>query len=136
MRPRHADLLAEDLDLDTVIKYVDRFFMFYIRTADRLQRTSVWMENLEGGLDYLQSVIIDDKLGICEQLNEMAYIVDTYECEWKKAVETPEIRARFRHFNPTIPTRTCSLLTNAVKFVQPAPEKAVLTKRERLSDQR
>ncbi|WP_373084728.1 nitrite reductase large subunit NirB, partial [Zhongshania sp.] len=50
MKPRHADLFASDIDTDTMIKYIDRFLMFYVRTADRLQRTSVWMENLEGGL--------------------------------------------------------------------------------------
>ena len=33
MKPRHADLLAADLDHDTIIKYLDRFMMFYIRTA-------------------------------------------------------------------------------------------------------
>ena len=88
MKPRHADLLAADLDSATLIRYVDRFLMFYIRTADRLQRTSVWLENLEGGLEYLKQVVIDDKLGIAAELEaEMAHIVNTYECEWKKAIE-------------------------------------------------
>jgi len=64
MRPRHADLFATDLDTDTLYKYIDRVLMFYIRTADRLQRTSVWLENLEGGLDYLKDVVINDKLGL------------------------------------------------------------------------
>ena len=73
--------------------------MFYVRTADRLQRTSVWMENLEGGLDYLKSVVIDDKLGICDELEQqMQRVVDTYQCEWKTAIETPETRKRFRQF--------------------------------------
>ncbi len=99
MKPRHADLLAADLDKETLIRYIDRFFMFYIRTADRLQRTSVWMQNMEGGLDYLKSVIIDDKLGICEELEQqMRHVVDTYECEWKKTIEDPEQLRRFRHF--------------------------------------
>ncbi len=99
MKPRHADLFATDLDYDTLIKYIDRFFMFYIRTADRLQRTSVWMENMEGGLDYLKSIIIDDKLGLCEELEaEMAHIVDTYQCEWKTTIEDPEKVQRFNHF--------------------------------------
>lgn len=66
MKPRHADLLAADLD--TLIRYLDRFMMFYIRTANKLQRTSVWLENLEGGIDYLKSVIIDDKLALNAQL--------------------------------------------------------------------
>ena len=99
MKPRHADLFAIDLDYDTLIKYIDRFFMFYIRTADRLQRTSVWMDNMEGGLDYLKSVIIDDKLDLCAELeNEMAHIVDTYQCEWKTTIEDPEKIKRFDHF--------------------------------------
>lgn len=99
MKPRHADLFATDLDDETLIKYIDRFLMFYVRTADRLQRTSVWMDNLEGGLDYLREVVIDDKLGICDELEkQMQHVVDTYQCEWKTAVETPEIRKQFRHF--------------------------------------
>ncbi|STQ08748.1 nitrite reductase (NAD(P)H) large subunit [Enterobacter cloacae] len=64
MKPRHADLLAADLDHDTLIQYLDRFMMFYIRTADKLTRTASWLDNLEGGIDYLKSVIIDDKLGL------------------------------------------------------------------------
>jgi len=99
MKPRHADLLAADLDRDTLIRFVDRFLMFYVRTADRLQRTSVWLENLEGGLDYLKSVVCEDKLGIAAELEAaMQLVIGTYECEWKKAVQTPEIRKRFRHF--------------------------------------
>jgi nitrite reductase (NADH) large subunit len=99
MRPRHADLFATDLDDATLIKYIDRFLMFYIRTADRLQRTSVWLENLEGGLDYLKSVIIDDKLGICAELEaQMEAVVGTYQCEWKTTIEDPERLKRFRQF--------------------------------------
>ncbi|MGH1469715.1 MAG: nitrite reductase large subunit NirB [Cellvibrionaceae bacterium] len=99
MRPRHADLFATDLDDDTLVKYIDRFLMFYIRTADRLQRTSVWLENLEGGLDYLKKVVIDDKLGICSELEaEMGRVVDTYQCEWKTTIESPEKLKRFQHF--------------------------------------
>ncbi len=99
MKPRHADLFATDLDKETLIRYIDRFFMFYIRTADRLQRTSVWLENLEGGLEYLKDVIIHDKLGICAELErEMAHVIGTYECEWKKTIEDPEKQKRFRHF--------------------------------------
>ncbi|NIB41480.1 nitrite reductase large subunit [Pseudomaricurvus alkylphenolicus] len=99
MRPRHADLFATDLDDDTLIKYVDRFLMFYIRTADRLQRTSVWLENLEGGLDYLKEVIIDDKLGLGAELEaEMAANIGNYQCEWKTTVESSEKLKRFQHF--------------------------------------
>jgi nitrite reductase (NADH) large subunit len=99
MKPRHADLFATDLDDETLIKYIDRFLMFYVRTADRLQRTSVWLDNLEGGLDYLKEVIIDDKLGICAELEEqMNSIVGTYQCEWKTTIEDPEKLKRFRQF--------------------------------------
>ncbi len=99
MKPRHAELLAADLDKQTLIRYIDRFLMFYIRTADRLQRTSTWRDNLEGGLEYLQQVVCEDKLGIAAELEaDMARIVATYECEWKKAVEDPVTLRRFRHF--------------------------------------
>lgn len=99
MNPQHAVLLATDLDKETLIKYLDRFLMFYIRTADRLQRTSVWFGKLEGGLDYLKSVIIDDSLGICHELEaQMQHLVDTYQCEWKATIEDPEKLQRFRHF--------------------------------------
>ena len=99
MKPRHADLFATDLDDETLIKYIDRFLMFYVRTADRLQRTSTWMDNLEGGLDYLREVIIDDKLGICDELErQMQHVVDTYQCEWKTAVDNDDKRKQFRHF--------------------------------------
>ncbi|NRA39545.1 MAG: nitrite reductase large subunit [Planctomycetes bacterium] len=99
MKPRHGDLFAADLDKETLVKYIDRFFMFYIKTADRLQRTSTWMENMEGGLDYLRAVIIDDSLGICDQLEEeMGHIIKTYACEWKKVIEDEDMMKRFRHF--------------------------------------
>lgn len=99
MRPRHADLFATDLDTETLVKYIDRILMFYIKTADRLQRTSVWLENLEGGLDYLKSVVIDDKLGICAELEaQMDSVVGLYACEWKRTIENPESLKRFRQF--------------------------------------
>ena len=99
MKPRHADLFATDLDTETLIKYIDRFLMFYIRTADRLQRTSVWFENLEGGLDYLKEVIIEDSLGIANELEaQMQHVVDTYQCEWKTAISDTEKLKRFRQF--------------------------------------
>merc|ERR1712000_172626 len=99
MRPRHADLFASELDDETLVKYIDRVLMFYVRTADRLQRTSVWMENLEGGLDYLKDVVINDSLGICAELEAgMTKVVDTYQCEWKTTIESPEKLKRFSHF--------------------------------------
>jgi nitrite reductase (NADH) large subunit len=99
MKPRHADLFASDLNDVDLIRYIDRFYMFYVRTADRLQRTSVWMDNMEGGLEYLKSVIIDDKLGLAKELEEeMSSVVDTYQCEWKTTIEDPEKLKRFSHF--------------------------------------
>lgn len=99
MRPRHAELFASDLDDQTLIRYIDRLLMFYIRTADRLQRTSVWRDNMEGGLAYLQDVIINDSLGIAAELeSEMAFVVGSYACEWKRTIEDPEALKRFRPF--------------------------------------
>jgi nitrite reductase (NADH) large subunit len=99
MKPRHAELLATELDEATAVRLIDRFLMFYVRTGDRLQRTSVWRDNLEGGLDYLKQVVVQDSLGIGAQLDaEMQHLVDTYECEWKHAVNDPATRQRFRHF--------------------------------------
>jgi nitrite reductase (NADH) large subunit len=99
MKPRHADLLACDIDTPTLVRYIDRFLMFYIRTADRLQRTSTWLDNLEGGLEYVKQVVCEDKLGIGSELEgDMARVIATYECEWKKAVEDPATLKRFRHF--------------------------------------
>lgn len=99
MKPRHGDLLATDLDKTTLVKYIDRLLMFYIKTADRLQRTSVWMDNIEGGLDYVRKVVMEDSLGIGEELEaQMQRVVDNYQCEWKTTLETPEKLKRFRTF--------------------------------------
>lgn len=97
MKPRHADLFATDLDDETLIKYIDRFLMFYVKTADRLQRTSTWMMNLEGGIDYLREVVIEDSLGLCETFEkEMQTVIDTYQCEWKTTVDN---EAKAKTFN-------------------------------------
>ena len=99
MKPRHAELIASDLKKDELIRLIDRFLMFYVRTADRLQRTSTWRENLEGGLDYLKGVLINDTLGLAAELEaQMQHVVDTYQCEWKTAVTNPAVRQRFRSF--------------------------------------
>lgn len=99
MKPRHADLFASDLDDATLLRTIDRFLMFYIRTADRLQRTSTWMDNLEGGIDYLRRVILEDSLGIGEELEqEMARVVDSYQCEWQTTLNDPQRLALFRSF--------------------------------------
>jgi nitrite reductase (NADH) large subunit len=98
--PKHAVLLAEQIDKETVFKYMDRYLMFYIRTAGPLVRTSTWLEKLDGGLEYLKEVIINDSLGIVQTLEaEMQGLVDTFECEWKQAIEDPEMMKRFSHFS-------------------------------------
>ncbi len=99
MKPRHAELFASDLSKQDLVRMIDRVLMFYVRTADRLQRTSTWRENLEGGLDYLKDVLQKDSLGLCAELeSQMQQVVDTYQCEWKTAVTDPETRKRFRTF--------------------------------------
>lgn len=99
MKPRHGDLFATDLDDQTLVQFIDRILMFYIKTADRLQRTSVWMDNLEGGLAYLQEVVIEDRLSINAELEtQMAHIVSSYECEWKATLEDEDKLKRFRSF--------------------------------------
>ncbi|MAA72004.1 MAG: nitrite reductase (NAD(P)H) [Bermanella sp.] len=99
MKPRHTDLLAQGLDKETLIKYIDRFLLFYVKTADRLQRTSVWMDNLEGGLDYLKQVVIEDSLGMAEEFErQMEAVVESYQCEWKTTIESPDKLKRFSHF--------------------------------------
>jgi nitrite reductase (NADH) large subunit len=112
-RPRHADLLASDIDEETVIKYIDRFLMFYIATADKLTRTSVWLDKMEGGIEHLKNVIINDSLGIGAELEQqMQYLVDTYRCEWAEVVNDPVARAKFTHFaNSAEPDDTIELMT-------------------------
>jgi nitrite reductase (NADH) large subunit len=128
MKPRHADLFASDLDKETLLRYLDRLMMFYIRTADRLQRTSVWMENLEGGLDYLRRVIIEDSLGIGEELEaDIKRLIDTYECEWKKAIEDPQTLKRFRTFVNS------DKADDGVVFVQERGQVRPATEDERIS---
>jgi nitrite reductase (NADH) large subunit len=98
-KPQHAVLLAADLDDATLIRYIDRFLMYYIRTADRLERTAWWFNKLEGGIEHLRDVIIDDRLGIAADLEaDMEHHVATYQCEWKQVVENPELRMQYRHF--------------------------------------
>ncbi len=101
-RPRHADLLAADLDEATALRYLDRFLMYYIRTADRLTRTSVWLEKMEGGIEYLRDVVVNDRLGLAAELErQMQGLVDSYRCEWKAVVDDPEKRRFFQQFANT-----------------------------------
>lgn len=98
-KPQHALLLASDLDSETCIKYIDRFLMFYIKTADPLTRTATWLNKMEGGIDYLRNVVVNDSLGIAAQLEEeMQLLVDNYQCEWKEVVDNPELQKRFTYF--------------------------------------
>ncbi|MFL6142342.1 MAG: nitrite reductase large subunit NirB [Labedaea sp.] len=98
-RPRHADLLVSDVDTSALIRLIDRFLMFYVRTADRLQRTAGWIEAMDGGLDHLRDVIVDDTLGICADLEAaMGRHIDCYTDEWRGVLEDPDKLARFTSF--------------------------------------
>jgi nitrite reductase (NADH) large subunit len=108
-RPRHADLLAADMSTDDLVRTIDRFLMFYVRTADRLQRTAAWIEAMDGGLDYLRAVIIDDSLGIGAELDAaMARHVGSYADEWRATLDDPQRLARFVSFvnAPDTPDQT------------------------------
>jgi nitrite reductase (NADH) large subunit len=99
MKPQHAQLLVADADADTLVRYLDRFLMFYVRTADRLQRTASWLNDLEGGIDYVRRVVVEDSLGIAQELeNQMQKLVASYTCEWKATLADPEKLRRFRAF--------------------------------------
>ncbi|MEX2568289.1 MAG: nitrite reductase (NAD(P)H), partial [Cyclobacteriaceae bacterium] len=98
-KPRHAQLLANDISEEDCIKYLDRFLMYYIRTAEPLTRTAKWLQSLEGGIEHLRAVVVQNSLGLgVEFEKEMAFMVSTYACEWKEVVENPVLRARFKHF--------------------------------------
>ncbi len=120
--PRHAQLLATDIDRETCIRYLDRFLMFYIKTAEPLQRTAPWLDKLEGGIAYLKSVVIDDVLGMNEQFErEMDYAVATYQCEWKSVVEDEDLRGQYRHFvNASDTDDTLAFVPNGRGQQQPA----------------
>ncbi|MGJ6126980.1 nitrite reductase large subunit NirB [Mycolicibacterium sp. Y3] len=99
MSPRHAKLLASDLDDETLVRYIDRFLMFYIRTADRLQRTAPWLEAMDGGLDHLRDVVCNDSLGLAAEFEAaMERHVAGYACEWKGVLDDPEKLSRFVSF--------------------------------------
>ncbi len=98
-KPQHAQLLVNDVDHDTCIRYIDRFLMFYIKTAEPLTRTATWLNKLEGGIDYLRDVVVNDCLGIGDQLEqEMEQTLEVYRCEWTEVVNNPALRAKFTHF--------------------------------------
>lgn len=122
--PRHADLLAQDLDDAGLVRLIDRFLMFYIRTADKLERTSVWLDRLPGGLDHVRDVVVEDSLGICAELESlMAAHVAHYRDEWADTINDPEKLARFVSFvnAPDTPTRSSPSSPNATRSSPTCP---------------
>jgi nitrite reductase (NADH) large subunit len=128
-RPRHADLLLSGVGTPLLIRTIDRFIMFYIRTADRLQRTATWLQSLEGGLDYLRSVIVEDSLGIAAELDEaMARHVASYEDEWAAVLADPQRLHRFVSFvnAPGIPDPSIAFVS---RRGQPRPAELPIPRR-------
>ncbi|TFC00621.1 MULTISPECIES: nitrite reductase large subunit NirB [unclassified Cryobacterium] len=120
-QPAHAQLLAQDLDDETLIKYIDRYLMYYIRTGDRLQRTARWQEDLEGGLDHVRDVVCNDSLGIAEELEAaMLAHVGHYEDEWAATLKDPERLRRFRSF-VNAPGTADPALMQVIERDQPRP---------------
>jgi nitrite reductase (NADH) large subunit len=118
-QPSHAQLLASDLDDETLLRYIDRYIMYYVRTADRLQRTARWIEDLEGGLDHVRDVVVHDSLGLADELEQaMAAHVDTYEDEWAATLADPERLRRFRSFvnAPHVPDPTIARVPEREQF--------------------
>jgi nitrite reductase (NAD(P)H) len=115
-KPRHCDILALDVPPDDIIPILDRYLAFNIRTADKLQRTARWLENLPGGIKYLREVILEDKLGICKDLEEqMNELVNTFFCEWTEAVKNPE--------RPETVSAVCKQTDNIVDTIEPTTER-------------
>ncbi|MEE6260422.1 nitrite reductase large subunit NirB [Plantactinospora sonchi] len=120
-RPRHAELFATDLSTEDLVRHIDRFLMFYIRTADRLQRTAAWIEAMDGGLDHLRAVIVDDSIGLCADLDAaMARHVESYADEWRETLADPDRLRRFTSFvnAPDVPDPS---ITFEVERGQPVP---------------
>ncbi|ORX93796.1 hypothetical protein BCR34DRAFT_580314 [Clohesyomyces aquaticus] len=113
--PRHSDILAKDVPVDDVLPILDRYLLFYIRTADRLQRTARWIEGLPGGIQYLREVVLKDKLGICSELErQMEELVSSFFCEWTETVKNPERRKQFQQFVN---------VNDAVDWIEPMTER-------------
>jgi nitrite reductase (NADH) large subunit len=99
MRPRHADLFAEDLDDEALVKTIDRFLLYYVQTGDRLERTASWIERIEGGVEHIREVVLRDSLGVGAELDLlMEAHVASYECEWRATIDDPDRMARFVSF--------------------------------------
>ncbi|MCO5555801.1 hypothetical protein L7F22_009346 [Adiantum nelumboides] len=106
-KPRHAWPLAENVTKHMAVKLIDRFLALYIRSADKLQRTARWIESLPGGIEELKQIIVDDKLGICQELeSDMQELIGTYHCEWAMVVRDPERQKQFRQFVNTNETQS------------------------------
>ncbi|MGD9646132.1 MAG: nitrite reductase large subunit NirB [Pirellulales bacterium] len=136
-KPRHADLLATDLDEATVLRYIDRFLMYYIATADKLTRTATWLEKLEGGLDHVKDVVVHDKLRIAADLEAMmARLVDSYHCEWAAVVRDPQRRRWFRQFMNSDDNEPCIEIVHERGQSRPAdwPSEFVSLQQFRLLD--
>ncbi|WP_240796637.1 nitrite reductase large subunit NirB [Streptomyces sp. RFCAC02] len=137
--PRHADLLAQDLSDAELVRLIDRFLMFYIRTADRLERTSVWLERM--GLDHVTDVVVHDSLGICDELESlMTAHVANYRDEWAETLNDPERLRRFVSFvnAPGTPDPTISF-TPEREQIRPDLTLLTITDRrtaERAADER
>ncbi|MGH3661348.1 MAG: nitrite reductase large subunit NirB [Micromonosporaceae bacterium] len=122
--PRHADLFASDLSSEELIRHIDRYLMFYIRTADRLQRTAAWLESLDGGLEHLRDVIVHDSLGLCADLDDaMAAHVASYADEWAGVLDDPERLRRFTSFvnAPDTPDPSIEFVTERGQPVPAGP---------------
>jgi len=122
--PAHAQLLAGDLTTEELIRYLDRFLMYYIRTADRLQRTSTWLASVDGGLDRVRAVVVDDVLGLGAELERsMALHIDSYADEWSETLNDPEKLRRFVSFvnAPGVPDPAISFGTTRGQIVPDAP---------------
>jgi nitrite reductase (NADH) large subunit len=123
-QPAHAQLLAQDLDDETLIRYIDRYLMYYIRTGDRLQRTARWQEDLEGGLDHVRDVVVNDSLGIADELElAMAQHIGNYEDEWAATLKDPERLRRFRSF-VNAPNTPDPAIVQVMEREQPRPATA------------
>ncbi|MRG58693.1 nitrite reductase large subunit [Agromyces sp. CFH 90414] len=124
-QPAHAQLLASDLDDETLLKYIDRYIMYYVRTADRLQRTARWIEDLEGGIDHVRDVVVNDSLGLADELERaMDRHVETYEDEWAATLADPERLRRFRSFvnAPQTPDPSIARVPERDQFRPATPE--------------
>ena len=101
-KPVHAKLLATDCSVEECLQYTDRFLMYYISTAKHLQRTAPWLAELEGGIEYLKKVVIEDCLGIAADLEAMMERNRSNEkCEWKEVAYDEELRKKFKQFANT-----------------------------------